>query len=317
MENKAKMVSKQSRKAGARKFKKNSSLLLMCVPAILFFFMFNYVPMPGIYVAFINFNYRAGIFASEFVGWENFRFLGLTGDLPMLIRNTVLYNMAFIVIGNVVQIAMALMLNEIRKARFRKISQSIMILPHFISYVIVGLFAYNILNFEFGILNTTLKAMGMDTVKIYSNPKAWPTIIVITNLWKTTGYGTIVYFAAIMNINVQMIEASEIDGANIFQRTRYIMLPCLKPTFIILLLFSLGGILKGNFGLMYNMVGARNQVLFETTDIIETYVFRAMMSNFNFATASTVGFVQSIFGFLLVLGANGLVRRTEPEYSLF
>lgn len=304
-------------KTGKKRFRKNLTLLLMCVPAILFFLAFNYIPMPGIYVAFINFNYRAGIFGSEFVGLENFRFLLMTGDLPMLIRNTVLYNLAFILVGNVVQIAMALMLNEVGNRQFRKITQSLMILPHFISYVIVGLFAYNLLNFEFGALNTALRSMGMAPLKIYSNAGAWPSIIVLTNLWKGAGYGTIIYFAAIMNIDVQILEAAQIDGANIFQRMRHIMLPSLKPTFVILLLFSLGGILQGNFGLMYNMVGARNQALFATTDIIETYVFRAMMSNFNFATASTVGFVQSVFGFLLVLGANTLVRKLEPEYSLF
>jgi putative aldouronate transport system permease protein len=217
----------------------------------------------------------------------------------------------------VVQIAVAILLNEMRKKWFKKTAQTLMFLPYFISAVLVGLIAYNILSYDYGVLNSVLQSLGFDKAKVYSNPNVWPFIIVLTYLWQSTGYGSIVYFAAIMGMDNEMIEAAQIDGANAFQRIRHIILPWLKPTFIILLLFSLGGILRGNFGLFFNLVGASNSALFPTTDIIETYVFRALMTNFNFSMGSAVSMYQSVFGFLVVLTANWLVKKVSPDNSLF
>lgn len=301
----------------SHRFRKNLSLLLMCLPAILLFFVFSYVPLPGLYMAFVNYNYSKGMFASPFVGWNNFRFLTLSGDLPMLVRNTVLYNLAFILTNNFFQIALALMLNEIRSKRFRKVSQAVILLPYFISFVIVGLFAYNILNADYGVLNSLRRSLGLGGIAVYSMPEAWPPIFVFLNLWKNVGYGTIIYFAAIMGIDTGMIEAAEIDGVTSWQRIRYIMIPCLRPTFVMLILFSIGSILKGNFQLFYNVIGGSNKILFSTTDIIETYVYRAMMSNFNFSSASAVSLFQSVFGFATVMIANFVVRRIDPDYALF
>jgi len=295
----------------------NRTLLLMCLPALVFFAVFSYLPMPGLYLAFIQYNYTDGIFHSPFVHWQNFRFLVITGDLWRLTFNTIAYNLAFILLGNIVQIAVAIFLNELRSKWFKKISQSLMFLPYFMSFVLIGLIAYNILSYDYGLLNGFLKSIGMEPVKTYSNPHIWPFIIVITYLWQSTGYGSIVYFAAVMGLDSEIVEASQIDGANALQRIRYIVLPWLKPTFIILLLFSLGGILRGNFGLFYNLVGANNTSLYATTDIIETYVFRSLMTNFNFSMGSAVSLYQSVFGFFVVLSANWLVKRISPENSLF
>ncbi|MGM0881446.1 MAG: ABC transporter permease [Bacillota bacterium] len=289
----------------------------MCLPAIAFFIIFAYLPMPGLYLAFINYNYTDGIFKSPFVAFDNFRFLVMNGDLWRLSFNTVAYNLVFITLGNVLQIMVAILLNEIRKKWFKKITQTIMFLPHFISAVLIGLIAYNILSYDYGYLNGVLQSLGMEPVKTYSNPNIWPFIIVLTFLWQSTGYGSIVYFAAIMGLDNEIIEASEIDGANAFQRIIYIILPWLKPTFIILMLFSLGGILKGNFGLFFNLVGANNTALYATTDIIETYVFRSLMTNFNFSIGSAVSLYQSVFGFIIVITVNWLVRKASPENSLF
>ncbi|WP_364154621.1 ABC transporter permease [Paenibacillus sp. LPE1-1-1.1] len=300
-----------------KRFWNNKTLLLMCLPAIAFFVIFAYLPMPGLYLAFINYNYSDGIFKSPFVAFDNFRFLVINGDLWRLSFNTVAYNLVFIVLGNVLQIFVAILLNEIRRKWFKKVTQTLMFLPHFISAVLIGLIAYNILSFDYGILNTMLESLGMEPVKTYSDPKIWPFIIVLTFLWQSTGYGSIVYFAAIMGLDNEIIEASEIDGANAFQRIIYIVLPWLKPTFIILMLFSLGGILKGNFGLFFNLVGANNTALYPTTDIIETYVFRSLMTNFNFSIGSAVSLYQSVFGFVVVLTANWLVKKASPENSLF
>ncbi|NLK69258.1 MAG: sugar ABC transporter permease [Clostridiaceae bacterium] len=303
-----------------KKINKKRTLLFMCVPAIVFFFIFSYLPMPGAWLAFVRFNYRDGIFGSEFVGLENFRFLALSGQLWTLTRNTVLYNLAFIVTGNILQITVAILFNEMVGKKlniYKKFSQSVMFLPYFISAVVIGVFAYNLLNVQTGFINSLLKQLDANTINFYSIPELWPIIIVLAYLWQSTGYGSIVYFAAIMGIDAEMMEASEIDGANAFQRIRYILLPCLKPTFIILLLFALGGIMKGNFGLFYNLTGANNMALFEKTDIIETFVFRSLNVNFNFSMGSAVGLFQSLFGFVLVMTVNTIVKKIEPEYSLF
>jgi ABC-type polysaccharide transport system, permease component len=297
--------------------KNNKTLLFMCLPAIIFFFIFAYIPMPGVYLAFIKYNYNQGIFGSPFCGFDNFRFLVISGQLWKLTFNTIAYNFAFIVIGNVLQIFVAILLNEIAGKWFKKISQTLMFLPYFISAVILGLFVYNILNYDSGLLNSVLKSFHMTPVKAYQTPGIWPAIIIFTFLWQSTGYGSIVYFAAIMGIDSEIMEASQIDGANAFQRIRYVLLPCLKPTFIILLLFSLGGIMKGNFGLFYNLVGSSNTLLFDKTDIIETYVFRALMNNFNFSMGSAVSLYQSVFGFAIVMLANWVVNKIESDYALF
>ena len=299
-----------------KKVKDSRTLLLMCLPAVLFFIVFNYCPLPGVYMAFTNYNFRDGIFGSPFVGFKNFEFLFRSGELWNLTRNTVLYNLAFILIGNVLQITLAIMLNEIGNKMFKKVSQTLMFLPYFISVVLIGAIAFNILNYDTGALNSLIRACGGNPIKIYSKAGIWPLIIILCNLWQQTGYGSVVYFAAICGIDSGMIEAAEVDGATSWQRIRYIILPSLKPTFIILLLFALGGIMKGNFGLFWNLVGNNSQ-LYSTTNIIETFVYRAMMSQNNFATSSAVGLYQSVFGFALVMFSNWLVKRIDPDYALF
>ena len=294
----------------------NRTLILMCVPAIVFFFVFSYMPMPGAYIAFTNFQYNKGIWHSPFVGLNNFKFLFSSGQLTLLLRNTILYNLAFIVLGNVLQLTFAILLNEVRSAGFKKTSQSLMFLPYFISDVLVSLLVYNLLNYDYGFISNLVRALGGDMPKVYQMAGAWPFIIVLVNLWKGTGYGTVVYFAAITGMDSSMLEAAQIDGANGFQRIRYIILPTLKPTVIILFLFAIGGILKGNFGLFYNLVG-NNSMLFNTTDIIETYVYRSMMNSFNFSQSSAVGLFQSVVGFFIVMAANAFVKHLDPDYALF
>ncbi len=292
------------------------TLILMCLPAIVFFFALSYMPMPGIWVAFVKFNYRGGIFGSKFVGLANFKFLYTSGKLLELTKNTILYNLAFILTGNFVAMFMAILLNEMKNRHFKKVSQTMMLLPYFISQVLVGFLVFNLLNYDYGFVNSVLTKMGLEKWGPYSDAAAWPPIIVLVNLWQQTGYNSVVYFAAIMGIDSQMIEAAKVDGVNGFQKIRYIILPSLRPTLVILLLFAMGGIVKGNFGLFYNIIGT-NSLLYSTTDIIETYVYRATLTDFNFSTASAVGLYQSLIGFFMVLGCNYAVKRIEPEYSLF
>lgn len=292
-------------------------LLLMCLPAVLFFFLFNYMPLPGIYVAFVKYNYRDGIFGSKFIAFDNFKFLLTSGKLWTLTKNTILYNVVFILLGNFLAVFVAILLNEVRSKWFRKVSQTLMFLPYFISQVLVGLLVFNLLNYDTGFVNSILMKLGVENLfNPYADAKVWPVILVLVYLWQQTGYNSVVYFASIMGIDGEMMEAAKVDGANGFQRIRYIILPSLKPTIIILLLFALGGIVRGNFGLFYNIIGT-NSLLYSTTDIIETYVYRATMTDFNFSTASAVGLYQSVIGFVIVMTVNFIVKKIDPEYSLF
>lgn len=299
-----------------QKVKRSRVLLLMCAPAILFFLAFSYAPLPGIYVAFVKFNYRDGIFGSKFIGLDNFEFLWKSGKLLDLTKNTILYNLAFIILGNVLAVFMAILLNELRSKWFKKVSQTMMFLPYFISQVLVGILVYNMLNYDYGFVNGVLESFGMEKWQPYAKPDVWPVLLVLIYLWQQTGYNSVVYFASIMGIDSEIIEAARVDGANGFQKIRYIILPSLKPTIVILLLFALGGIVKGNFGLFYNIIG-NNSLLYSTTDIIETFVYRATMVDFNFSTASAVGLYQSLIGFAMVMTCNWVVKKIEPDYSLF
>ena len=295
---------------------RNRVLLFMCLPAVIFFFMFNYMPLPGIYVAFVKYNYRDGIFGSKFIGLDNFKFLATSGQLWTLTKNTILYNLAFIILGNMLAVFVAILLNEMQRRWFKKVSQTILFLPYFISQVLVGLLVFNLLNYDTGFVNGILSSLGMERWQPYSDPNVWPVLMVVIYLWQQTGYNSVVYFASIMGIDGEMMEAAKVDGANGFQRIRYIILPSLKPTIVILLLFALGGIVKGNFGLFYNIVGS-NPILYPTTDIIETFVYRSTVQSFNFSTASAVGFYQSVVGFVIVMTVNYIVKKIEPDYSLF
>ena len=311
-------MTKRRKKTFLTKLWEYKTLLLMCLPACALVFVFAYIPMPGLYIAFTNFKYNLGIFASPFVGLQNFRFLWLSGDLWALTRNTILYNVAFILLGNVMQLTVALLLNEIRSKYFRKVSQTIMLLPHFISMVLVGLFMYSFLNYDYGLVNNMRVALGAERYSFYakSSIDIWPFLIVFVHLWKSVGYGTIIYFASIMGIDSEMLEAAHIDGASTLQRIWFVLLPNLRGTFTILVLLSLGSILKGNFQLFYNLIGS-NATLLPKTDIIEMYVWRAMMSNFNFSTGSAVSLYQSIIGFVIVLFFNWVVKSVEPDHALF
>lgn len=313
---KAQLPKRKSDLTFLQKVKRSRVLLLMCLPAVIFFLAFSYAPMPGIWVAFVKYNYRDGIFGSQFIGLDNFKFLATSGKLFSLTKNTILYNLAFIILGNFLAVFVAILLNEMRNKWFKKISQTIMFLPYFISQVLVGILVFNLLNYDTGFVNGILTSLGMERWQPYSDPSVWPPILIIVYLWQQTGYNSVVYFAAIMGIDGEMMEAAKVDGANGFQRIRYIILPSLKPTIVILLLFALGGIVKGNFGLFYNIVGT-NPILYGTTDIIETYVYRATITDFNFSTASAVGLYQSVIGFAIVMTVNFIVKKIEPDYSLF
>ncbi|MFC4099864.1 ABC transporter permease [Paenibacillus xanthanilyticus] len=298
-----------------RELNRNKTLFLMIAPTLIFFIVFSYVPMVGIYYAFTKFDFEGGLFGSEFIGFENFRFLFESGLLWNLTKNTVLYNLAFLIIGNVMQLVCAIFLSQLPGKLFKKSAQSVMFLPYFLSWVLVGAFVFNLFS-DLGVVNTVLKQMGMQPYDFYIQTAPWKYIIVFFSVWKGLGYGTVIYLAAIMSISDELYEAARIDGANIFQQIRRITLPLLKPTFILLILFSLGGILKGQFDLFYQIIGS-NGMLYDATDIIDTYVFRSLTVNFDIGMGTAAGLYQSFFGFILIMSVNYIIKKTREDYALF
>lgn len=296
--------------------KKNWILFLMLVPAFVYYLINSYLPMMGIYFAFTNFNFRDGLWASPFVGLKNFEFL-VKSQLGRLIRNTVLYNIVFIGLDNILQVFFAILVSQIVSKWFKKVSQTLMFMPYFVSFVILRVIVYNVFEYQYGLVNNMVTSLGGERIDFYNTPAYWPFIITVFHIWKGIGYGMVVYLATIMGVDGELYDAAMVDGANIFQRIRYITLPHLKPTFIILLLYSLGGIMRGQFELFYQMVG-NNGVLFRTTDILDTYVFRITTTQpMNMGLGAAAGLFQSLFGFVVVILTNWLVKRKNSEYALF
>lgn len=296
--------------------KKYKILLLMLAPATLFFFLFAYIPMAGIIIAFKNYDYAGGIFGSAWNGFDNFRYFFESGDAWRVTRNTALYNIAFIVVNNALQIFAAIMLFEVGGKWFRKLTQSALFLPYFISWVVVGAIAYNLLNYDIGTVNAVLRGIGMEPIDIYNTPAYWPYILVLVSAWKGLGYGTVMYLAAITSIDTEMYEAAEIDGANIFQRIMKVTIPNLFPTVIILVLLAVGNIFRGDFGMFYNMVG-NNGLLFSSTDVIDTFVYRAFITSRDISMSAAAGVFQSVLGFATIMTVNYAVRRYDKDRALF
>lgn len=271
--------------------RKHSVLWLMLLPVLIYFIIFSYLPMCGIWLAFTRFDFRLGFFKSPFVGFDNFRYLFESGIFFRLLRNTVLYNAAFILCGNMMQVICALFLNDLGNRRFVKTSQSLIFLPYFISYVLVGLFSYALFNVDNGLINTTLRSLGLEEYNFYLEPNAWPFIIVAVQVWKGLGYGSVVYLSVMSSFDQEIYESARIDGATKWQQVRKLTLPMVKPTFMLLVMFNLGSILKGQFQLFYQLVG-NNGLLFNTTDIIDTYVYRSLTVNFDIGMGSAAGVFQ-------------------------
>ena len=294
----------------------NRILFLMLIPAAVYFILNNYLPIFGMYLAFTRFNFADGIFKSPFIGLENFRFLWESGKLVKLTINTIGYNLAFILIGNFTNVASAILLSRLGCKIFKKITQSVMFLPYFVSYVILNVIVYNLFNYDLGFFNGILHSLGQESYDFYNTPSIWPFILIILYIWKQIGYGTVIYLATITGISPELYEAAEIDGANVFQQIRYITIPLLTPTFITLLLFSHGGIMKGQFDLFYQVIG-NNGVLYDATDILDTFVYRSLKQDFDVGMSTAAGVYQSIFGFIVIMVSNALIKRNHPEQSLF
>lgn len=306
-----------SRKRTRLKLKKSWPLLLMALPGLAYLVINNYIPMAGIVIAFKKMDYAKGVFGSDWIGFDNFKFLFSTPDAWVMTRNTLLYNLAFIVIGTICALAVALCMNEIKERFFAKYFQGAFLLPNLISMVVVSYIVFAFLNTDTGLLNrTVLPALGAAEINFYSQPQAWPLILLIVYLWKNTGYASIIYLAGIASIDPTLYEAARIDGAGKWDQIRFITLPQLKSIIIILTLLSVGRIMFSDFGLFYQ-VPMNSGPLYSTTQTIDTYVYRGLMQLGNIGMSSAAGLYQSVVGFVLVLLANYLVKKISPENAMF
>lgn len=293
----------------------NTELSLLTIPGVLLLIIFCYIPMFGIVIAFKDYNMSRGILKSAWNGFDNFKFFFESLDAVRIIRNTVGYGIVFITLSMVCQVILALILFEVMNKKALKAYQTIMILPNFLSWVIIGYISYVFLSPESGVLNEMITFLGGEKIKWYSDPKYWPYILTIVNTWKGVGIGSIYYYASLMGIDASIFEAAEIDGANKLQKIKYISIPSLVPIIVIMLIMSIGGVIRGDFGLFYQIprdVG----LLYPTTDIIETYVFRGLRGG-NMAISTAVGLFQSVVGLFLVTLTNFIVKKINPENSLF
>lgn len=288
----------------------------MALPAVILVVLFGYVPISGIIIAFKNYKYNLGIFASPWAGFENFRFFFISGTGLLVTRNTILYNLLNLATSQGLAIILAIILSEMRGKYFKKVLQSITFLPYFISWIIVGVFVYNIFNFESGTMNTLLKSFHLKPVNLYGIPAAWVFIIAFFNSWKWVGYASLVYIASITGINAECFESADIDGANVFQKIMHITLPSITPTIVIIVLLNIGRILRGDFQMFYQIVGNNGQ-LFNATDVIDTFVFRSLINSGDITMASAANFYQSVLCFVIIMTVNTIVKRTKPEYALF
>lgn len=300
-----------------KKIRKYLSLYVMLLPGLIYLIINNYLPMFGTIIAFKKYNYQLGLLKSEFVGFDNFKFLFKTNSAFIITRNTLLYNLAFIVIGTLLAIILSIIIYELSSKFAKKAYQSVVLVPFLISTTIIGYLCFGFLSTDSGFINNSiLEPLGIDAVSWYSTPKYWPFIILIVYLWKNLGYSCIIYYATLMGVDQSHIEAAMIDGANRWQRIWNIFLPKLKPTIIILTLMAIGRIFYSDFGLFY-LIPLNSGPLIDITNTIDTYVYRGLLENSNIGMASAAGLYQSIVGFILVLIANYVVKRIDSENALF
>ncbi len=307
----------QKKKMSMARFRQYIPLYIMMLPGVVYLFINNYIPMAGIVVAFKKYNVNDGIFASPWNGVENFRYLFSTSEAGVIIRNTLLYNIAFIIVNMVVGIMLAIFISDVFSKKLKKLYQSSILLPFLISIVVVSYIVFALLSHENGMMNkSVLPALGQEPVQWYNDTTWWPLIIIVTNCWKGVGYGTLIYIAAIAGIDQGYYEAAELDGANKWQQITRITLPCLIPSIITLLLMNIGRIFYSDFGLFYQ-VPQNSGSLFSVTNTIDTYVYRALMSSGGIGRSSAAGLFQSVVGFTLVMVSNLIVRKASPENAIF
>ena len=320
VENSSKVVNKKGNSKKKSKFKSNLGLLILTIPGLVWFLVFAYLPMFGVLVAFKDWRIHGGffesLFQSEWVWFDNFKFLFQSTDAWLITKNTVMYNTVFIVMGVVLPVTLAILLKEVFNKKLSKFYQTSMFLPYFLSWVVVSYCVYSFLSPDKGFLNEILVKMGKDPVSWYTESKYWPLIIIVMSQWKGVGYGTVVYLASICGIDKSYYEAALIDGATKWQQIKHITIPLLKPIMIIMFITAVGGIFRADFGLFYQLP-KNSGALYSVTNVIDTYVYRGLMNLGNIGMSSAAALYQSFVGMILILVTNGIVRKVDEENAFF
>lgn len=322
MKSKAKKLPKEklTMKDRMKRFRNNKELLLLTIPGAIWFLVFAYLPMFGVIVAFKRWRINGGFFESlmnsKWVGFDNFKFLFQSSDAWLITKNTVLYNIVFIILGIVLPVTLAILLNELLNKKLAKFYQSSMFLPYFLSWVVVSYCLYAFLSPEKGYVNGILQSMGGKGISWYTEPKYWPFIIIFMSQWKAVGYGTVVYLASICGIDKSYYEAAMIDGASKFQQIKYITVPLLKPVMIIMFITSIGGMFRGDLGLFYQLP-KDSGALYPVTNVIDTYVYRGLMNLGDIGMSSAASLYQSFVGLILIVTSNAIVRKVDEENAFF
>ena len=302
-------------KARRTKVQENAQLLLMTLPGIILVFLFCYLPMPGLAIAFKKYNPNLGVWGSQWCGLDNFKFFFTSQDAVRTIRNTVLYSSAFLILDLVCAVGLALMLYFLRSKRALKVYNTVVIVPKFMSPVIIAFIVYALFSPNFGLVNAVIKALGGDSIAWYSEPKYWPWILTVTHIWQTVGMNSVIYYASLMSLDESLLEASTLDGANRWQQICHVIIPHLVPVMVVTTVLAMGSIFSGDFGLFYQ-VPKDQGTLYATTDIISTYTYRALLGG-SLEKSAAVGLFQSVVGFVMVVATNAIVKKISPENSMF
>ena len=307
----------RSEKGFIKEWRKNKWLFLMLLPGIACLVIFNYIPMAGLLIAFKNINYTKGIWGSDWVGFENFKFFLFSPDALTVTRNTLLYNIAFIGLGLVFAVTVAIALSEMTNKRTMKCYQTVMFLPYFLSWITISYLVYAFLNPDYGFINKVfLKNLGLTGLSWYTQPFYWPFILIGLNLWKFVGYNSVIYFAAITGMNRDYYEAAAIDGATKWQQITKITLPSLTPLMVVMTILAVGRIFNSDFGLFYQTT-MDSGPLYRATNVLDTYIYRSLRVTGDLGMSSAAAFFQAVIGFICVMSTNAAVRKIDPEKAMF
>ena len=289
---------------------------VMALPGIAYLICNNFMPLYGMLLAFKKLDVRKGIFGSEWVGLKNFEFLFSSNTAFKIIRNTIGYNLVFLIVGTCIAVALAILLNEIRLKGFQKFYQSMLLIPYLISWVLASYLAYAFLAQDVGLINSILNFFGLPDVAWYTSKQFWPVILFIVYIWKNVGYMLIIYYSSIVSISADYFEAATIDGATKWQQIRFITLPLIKSTVVTMTILMLGRIANSDFGLFYQ-IPRNSGALYDTTQTIDVYVYNALMNNNDFGMSAAAAVFQSVVGFIFIMAANGVVRKISKKDALF
>jgi len=304
------------RKMRKKDFKRNWQLYIMSAIPVLSVFVFSYIPMPGIILAFKNFRYDKGIFGSDWVGFDNFKILFVSDKLLKLLRNTVVSNVVFFITLTAACILLAIIMYELNHKVLMKIFQTMLMSPNFISFVIASFILYAFLGFRVGVLPNLMESIGLKRIDFYATPWAWPIILPIVNIWKHFGASSLIYYAVFVGVDTELLEAARIDGANKIQEYRYILMPALKKLLCLNLIGAVAGILAGNLDMFY-VLTRDSALLYETTDILATYILRLFRVAGDMGTSTAASLMLNVVGFVLVIGSNAIINKVDPECALF